>query len=67
MGNCFSDVKGGQQAIGGGPNPQGVDCGDVSGGCHDAVDYFFRARGEHSLSTPIQVHYKRESKQPSVG
>lgn len=48
MGGCFSDVKGGQQAVG------GVTKVDGSGAGHnDAVDYFFRARGEHG---PFRAH-----------
>ncbi|XP_075482065.1 protein BONZAI 3 isoform X1 [Primulina tabacum] len=46
MGNCFSDVKGGQQAIG------GTGAGE---GHNDAVDFFFKARGQQPLYTPIQL------------
>ncbi|XP_011083206.1 protein BONZAI 3 [Sesamum indicum] len=60
MGNCFSDVKGGQQAVGSGAQlVVGGAVGDGSataGTCHnDAVDYFFRAKGEVALFTPIEL------------
>ncbi|XP_073155670.1 protein BONZAI 3-like [Henckelia pumila] len=50
MGNCISDVKGGKQAIG----------GTGAGGCstagrNDAVDFFFKARGQQPLFMPIQL------------
>ncbi|KAK4394304.1 protein BONZAI 3 [Sesamum angolense] len=52
MGNCFSDVKGGQQAVGG----AGGDGSSTAGtGHNDAVDYFFRAKGEVALFTPIEL------------
>ncbi|KAL0344242.1 UNVERIFIED_CONTAM: protein BONZAI 3 [Sesamum angustifolium] len=52
MGNCCSDVKGGQQAVGG----AGGDGSSTAGtGHNDAVDYFFRAKGEVALFTPIEL------------
>lgn len=62
MGNCLSDVKGGQQAVGGGAQGGFGGRGGSTGtavaaaGPNDAVDHFFRARGEHALFTPIEVH-----------
>lgn len=57
MGNCMSDVKGGKQAIGGGPQTVGGggDGSAAASGHNDAVDYFFRAKGEHALFSPIEV------------
>ncbi|KAK6150640.1 hypothetical protein DH2020_015572 [Rehmannia glutinosa] len=55
MGNCFSDVKGGQQAVGGGAQAVGSAAAAASSGHNDAVDYFFRAKGEHALFTPIEL------------
>ncbi|KAL0448294.1 UNVERIFIED_CONTAM: protein BONZAI 3 [Sesamum latifolium] len=60
MGNCFSDVKGGQQAVGGGAQlvvgGAGGDGSAAAGtGHNDAVDYFFRAKGEVALFTPIEL------------
>ncbi|KAG6397365.1 hypothetical protein SASPL_143532 [Salvia splendens] len=48
MGQCFSDVNGGKQAVGGAPTAAAT-------GPNDAVDHFFRARGEHSLCTQIEL------------
>lgn len=57
MGQCFSDVKGGQQAVG--ARAQTAGGGGVnaaaSSGLNDAVEHFFRARGEHALCTQIEV------------
>ncbi|KAK6125679.1 hypothetical protein DH2020_040571 [Rehmannia glutinosa] len=55
MGNCFSDVKGGQQAVGSGAQAVGSAAAAASSGHNDAVDYFFRAKGEHALFTPIEL------------
>ncbi|GFP93377.1 protein bonzai 3 [Phtheirospermum japonicum] len=57
MGNCFSDVKGGQQAVGGGAQAvAGFDSSTAAAsGQNDAVDYFFRTKGEHALFTPIEL------------
>ncbi|XP_047971154.1 protein BONZAI 3-like [Salvia hispanica] len=48
MGQCFSDVNGGKQAVGGATTA-------AASGPNDAVDHFFRARGQHSLSTQIEL------------
>lgn len=51
MGGCFSDVKGGQQAIGGvQPRPM-----DVEATSNDAVDHFYRGRGQFALFTQLEV------------
>ncbi|GER49043.1 calcium-dependent phospholipid-binding protein [Striga asiatica] len=54
MGNCLSDVKGGQQAVGVGAQA-GAGGAAASSGPNDAVDNFFRAKGEHALFTPIEL------------
>ncbi|KAL3750229.1 hypothetical protein ACJRO7_011250, partial [Eucalyptus globulus] len=64
MGGClgfFSDVKGGQQAVGGtrqGPMG-GLEVGGGGGGNHggpnDAIDHFFRARGQPALFSQIEL------------
>lgn len=53
MGGCFSDVKGGKQAVGGGHQRPINRDGDVN----DAVELFNRARGVESLCTPLEVTY----------
>ncbi|XP_031394725.1 protein BONZAI 3-like isoform X1 [Punica granatum] len=65
MGGCFSDVKGGQQAVGAGgtrysPNAGGGGGGGGSsttsvGGPNDAVDMFHRARGQQALFTELEL------------
>lgn len=54
MGQCFSDVKGGKQAVGG---VAGVATGGAAAasGPNDAVEHFFRAKGEHNLCTQLEV------------
>ncbi|KAJ4956630.1 hypothetical protein NE237_013413 [Protea cynaroides] len=55
MGGCFSDVKGGQQAVGGiqqRPIPMS-DEGAV--GPNDAVDFFFRSQGLQGLFTQLEL------------
>ncbi|XP_057787331.1 protein BONZAI 3 [Salvia miltiorrhiza] len=54
MGQCFSDVKGGQQAVGGVAGAA-IGGGAADSGPNDAVDYFFRAKGEHNLCTQIEL------------
>ncbi|KAK4751252.1 hypothetical protein SAY87_004734 [Trapa incisa] len=55
MGGCLSDVKGGQQAIGGVSRRGGTGGGGGFGGQNDAVDLFFRARGQQALFTPLEL------------
>lgn len=57
MGGCFSDVKGGKQAIGG-INRRGGASSTWVGGPNDAVDMFYRARGQQALFTPLEVKTK---------
>ncbi|XP_019056026.1 PREDICTED: protein BONZAI 3 [Nelumbo nucifera] len=55
MGGCFSDIKGGQQAIGGNqprPSAMNSDQGDEH---NDAVDYFYRSRGFYALFTQLEL------------
>ncbi|KAK1360337.1 putative C2 domain, von Willebrand factor, type A, copine, protein BONZAI [Heracleum sosnowskyi] len=53
MGGCFSDVKGGKQAVIGGGTQQGV-CGV---GHNDAVDFFFKTKGLDALFTQIELSF----------
>ncbi|KAF8038956.1 hypothetical protein BT93_B1495 [Corymbia citriodora subsp. variegata] len=60
MGGCFSDVKGGQQAVGGtrrGPmgGVGGGGGGGNNGGHNDAVDNFFRVRGQPAPVSQIEL------------
>ncbi|XVF06587.1 hypothetical protein REPUB_Repub06bG0062100 [Reevesia pubescens] len=53
MGVCFSgDLKGGKQAIGG---VQGRPTTNNNAGHNDAVDHFFRVRGQSPLFTQIEL------------
>ncbi|XVE90162.1 hypothetical protein DITRI_Ditri20bG0055900 [Diplodiscus trichospermus] len=53
MGVCFSgDLKGGKQAVGG---VQGRSTVNNNTGHNDAVDHFFKARGQYPLSTQIEL------------
>ena len=59
MGNCFSDVEGGKQAVGGAqqrPNSIATATNN-NGGHNDAVEFFFRSRGIQPLFTQIEVIY----------
>ncbi|KAH6756007.1 Calcium-dependent phospholipid-binding Copine family protein [Perilla frutescens var. hirtella] len=55
MGQCFSDVKGGQQAVGGRAQVGVGGAAAASSGPNDAVEHFFRARGQHGLCTNIEL------------
>ncbi|XP_047971155.1 protein BONZAI 3-like [Salvia hispanica] len=56
MGQCFSDVNGGKQAVGGATTAAATATATAAAsGPNDAVDLFFRARGEHSLCTQIEL------------
>ncbi|GAB4835884.1 Protein BONZAI 3 [Ancistrocladus abbreviatus] len=59
MGGCFSDVRGGQQAVGGvqrGSTPTNVGGGGGGGGGHnDAVELFYRAHGVQPLFTQLEL------------
>ncbi|KAI4301859.1 hypothetical protein L6164_035097 [Bauhinia variegata] len=55
MGNCLSDTKGGQQAVGGvqqGPHPA-TTVANV--GHNDAVDFFHRSQGFQALFTQVEL------------
>ncbi|XP_059644818.1 protein BONZAI 3-like [Cornus florida] len=54
MGMCFSYLRGGQQAVGGGAV---LKMNDVGGGAahNDAVDKFFRTKGPQALFTQIEL------------
>ncbi|XP_057963008.1 protein BONZAI 3 [Malania oleifera] len=51
MGGCFSDMKGGSQAVGG-AQPI-LMAGDTDH--NDAVDFFFKSRGQHPLFSQIEL------------
>ncbi|KAF8401570.1 hypothetical protein HHK36_012514 [Tetracentron sinense] len=57
MGGCLSDTKGGKQAVGGGARagPTGMNDPQGQGGYNDAVDFFLRTRGLHSLFTQLEL------------
>ena len=58
MGGCFSDVRGGKQAIGGGqerPFEANSNPNNGVAGQNDAVQFFHRARGLHPLFTQLEV------------
>lgn len=63
MGGCFSDVKGGQQAVGvrsgGGAHQRaqvfGGGAGGANTGPNDAVDFFLRTKGVPALYTQLEV------------
>ncbi|KAL5566191.1 hypothetical protein UlMin_029355 [Ulmus minor] len=60
MGGCFSDVRGGQQAIGGGQErPFEANSNPNYGvtGQNDAVQFFHRARGLHPLFTQLELSF----------
>ena len=59
MGNCFSDVEGGKQAVGGAQQrPNSIATTNSNNGGHnDAVEFFFRSRGIQPLFTQIEVMY----------
>lgn len=57
MGNCFSDVEGGKQAVGGvqgGPMAVGGGA-DGGAGHNEAVDHFYRVQGFQPLFTQIEL------------
>ncbi|KAA8536922.1 hypothetical protein F0562_029400 [Nyssa sinensis] len=57
MGGCVSDVRGGQQAVGGGAQSisQATRDGGGRAAHNDAVDFFFRTKGLPALFTQIQL------------
>ena len=59
MGNCFSDVEGGKQAVGGTQQrPNSIaTTNNNNGGHNDAIEFFFRSRGIQPLFTQIEVIY----------
>ncbi|XP_039043573.1 protein BONZAI 3 [Hibiscus syriacus] len=53
MGGCFSgDLKGGQQAVGG---VDGRPIVNNNAGHNDAIDYYFRIRGQFPLFTQVEL------------
>ena len=60
MGACFSDVRGGQQAVGGAQRrSQATEDGGGGGGHNDAVEFFYRNKGVQPLCAQIEVYYTR--------
>ncbi|KAL5566194.1 hypothetical protein UlMin_029358 [Ulmus minor] len=60
MGGCFSDVRGGKQAIGGGqerPFEANSNPNNGVAGQNDAVQFFHRARGLHPLFTQLELSF----------
>ena len=59
MGNCFSDVEGGKQAVGGTQQrPNSIAAtNNNNGGHNDTVEFFFRSRGIQPLFMQIEVIY----------
>ncbi|CAL5379060.1 unnamed protein product [Camellia sinensis] len=55
MGACFSDVKGGQMAVGGAQQQKTMNSGGVSTAHNDAVDFFLRTKGLNALFTQIEL------------
>ncbi|XP_041019863.1 protein BONZAI 3 isoform X2 [Juglans microcarpa x Juglans regia] len=57
MGNCFSDVQGGMQAVGGVQQrpTAATTMTHNDGGHNDAVDFFYRSRGLQQLFTQIEL------------
>eukprot|EP00268_Persea_americana_P035207 TRINITY_DN34778_c0_g2_i4.p1 TRINITY_DN34778_c0_g2~~TRINITY_DN34778_c0_g2_i4.p1 ORF type:complete len:653 (-),score=114.54 TRINITY_DN34778_c0_g2_i4:1712-3493(-) len=56
MGGCFSDTKGGQQAVGGAHRSTPFDRPSDQGH-NDAVDHFMRSRGLHALFSQIELSF----------
>jgi len=58
MGNCFSDIEGGKQAVGGVQRgPMAASGGADSAAHNDAVDYFYQVQGFQPLFTQIEVDF----------
>ncbi|KAJ4968714.1 hypothetical protein NE237_015415 [Protea cynaroides] len=55
MGGCLSDTKGGQQAVGGVQQMPMAMSNEIASGPNDAVEFFFRSRGLHGLSTQLEL------------
>lgn len=58
MGGCVSDVRGGQQAIGGIRNGSHLQHNSPGTSHNEAVDFFCRTKGLDALFTQIEVRYK---------
>jgi len=52
MGGCFSDMKGGKQAVGG-----IREAATGSEQQNDAVDFFYKTQGFHQLFTRVEVFF----------
>ncbi|KAK1318349.1 Protein BONZAI 3 [Acorus calamus] len=56
MGGCFSDTKGGKEAVGVGPGrPESAEAADASAAANDAVDFFMRSHGVHGLYSQVEL------------
>ncbi|KAJ4848262.1 Protein BONZAI 3 [Turnera subulata] len=56
MGNCCgSDVRGGKQAVGGTQTVANNNNNNNNAGRNDAVDLYFKSRGQHALFTQVEL------------
>ncbi|KAJ7973406.1 Protein BONZAI [Quillaja saponaria] len=55
MGGCFSDVRGGKQAVGGVQQGPNIAVTNNNGGHNDAVDFFYRSRGQVPMFTQVEL------------
>ncbi|XP_062143746.1 protein BONZAI 3 isoform X5 [Alnus glutinosa] len=57
MGNCYSDLEGGKQAVGAARlrPTEAATSNNNNGGHNDAVEFFYRSRGLHPLFTQIEL------------
>lgn len=61
MGNCFSDVEGGKQAVGGLQRGPMAASGGADVATHnDAVDYFYQVQGFQPLFTQVELSLSAE-------
>ncbi|KAG6646091.1 protein BONZAI 3-like isoform X2 [Carya illinoinensis] len=54
MGNCYSDVEGGKQAVGG-VQQSPTATNNNNAGHNDAVEFFYRSRGLHQRFTRVEL------------
>ncbi|TQD91473.1 hypothetical protein C1H46_022978 [Malus baccata] len=58
MGGCFSDVRGGKDAVGG-ALPRPTEPNAKNDGSHnDAIEFFYRAHGAYPLFTQLEVQLR---------
>lgn len=67
MGNCLTgDVAGGKQAIGGVQQRPTSTATTNNAAQNDAVDFFFRSRGQYPLFSQIEVSLSKKKTEPRV-